>query len=110
MILVLDQERVTFVSSNMDPDGKDIELEEHTHFYLKCTVSGIPTPQIMWFKVNSQRTVLPICLASSGFCYYHGWTSSPINQISTACTVALQPSCKSNSLSERFVIEACEIF
>ncbi|XP_068207637.1 uncharacterized protein [Palaemon carinicauda] len=86
MILVLDQERVTFVSSNMDPDGKDIELEEHTHFYLKCTVSGIPTPQIMWFKVNSQGTVLPICLASSGFCYYHGWTSSPINQISTACS------------------------
>ncbi|XP_068207009.1 vascular endothelial growth factor receptor 1-like isoform X2 [Palaemon carinicauda] len=50
MIRVLDQEPVTFVNSNMDPDGKEIELQEHTHFNLMCTVSGIPTPQITWFK------------------------------------------------------------
>lgn len=50
VIRVLDQEKVAFVKSNMDPDGTEIVLIEHEPLYLNCTVSGTPTPKISWFK------------------------------------------------------------
>lgn len=48
-----EEQRVAFTEdANLDPDGIELEVQENKPFKLNCTVTGMPKPDVKWFKVK----------------------------------------------------------
>ncbi|XP_047470761.1 LOW QUALITY PROTEIN: vascular endothelial growth factor receptor 2-like [Penaeus chinensis] len=48
---VFKEQRVTFTKdANVKPEGFDLQIEENEPFTLNCTVTGMPSPVVKWFK------------------------------------------------------------
>ncbi|XP_042888408.1 vascular endothelial growth factor receptor 1-like isoform X2 [Penaeus japonicus] len=48
---VYKEQRVAFTEdANLDPDGIELEVQENKPFKLNCTVTGMPKPDVKWFK------------------------------------------------------------